>query len=59
MKKRSKMNTRSDREYTKFVPTQLLRNLLEQRPSNEVDLDYSVTGDTEIVYYMRTDLLLI
>jgi hypothetical protein len=53
------MNTRSDREYTKFVPTEPLRNLLEQRPSNEGDLDYSVTGDIEIVYYMRTDLLLI
>lgn len=28
-----------------FVPAQLLRNSRQQRPSNQVDLDSSVSGD--------------
>jgi hypothetical protein len=38
------MNTRFAREYTMFAPTQLLRNWFEQRPSNKVDVDSTVTG---------------
>jgi hypothetical protein len=38
------MNTRSDREHTKFEPAQLLRNWREQRPINQGYLDSSVTG---------------
>jgi hypothetical protein len=34
----SRMNTRSARKYTIFAPAQLLRNWLEQRPSNQGDL---------------------
>jgi hypothetical protein len=37
------MNTRSAREYTMFALAQLLRNWLEQGPSNKVDLDSNVT----------------
>jgi hypothetical protein len=33
------------REYTMFVPTQLLRSWREQRPSNKSDLDSSVMGE--------------
>jgi hypothetical protein len=40
------MNTRSDREYTMFVPEQLLGNLREQRPSNKGDLDSSGTRES-------------
>jgi hypothetical protein len=39
------MNTRFAREYTKFAPVQLLRNLHEQRPTNQGYLDLSVTGE--------------
>jgi hypothetical protein len=38
------MNTRSAREYAMLSPAQLLRNWREQRPSNQGDLDSSVTG---------------
>jgi hypothetical protein len=39
------MNTRSAREYTMLAPAQILRNLRDQRPSNQGDLDSSVTGE--------------
>jgi hypothetical protein len=39
------MNTRSACEYTMFAPAQRLRNWLDQRPSNQGDLDSSVTGE--------------
>jgi hypothetical protein len=38
------MKAHSVREYIMFVSAQLLRYLREQRPSNEGDLDSSVTG---------------
>jgi hypothetical protein len=41
-----------------FAPAQLLRNLREQRPSNQGGLDSSVTGEIGRVYYMGVDLLL-
>jgi hypothetical protein len=53
------MNTRSAREYIMFAPAQLLRNWCEQRPSNQGNLDSSVTGEVRRVYYTRVDLLLI
>jgi hypothetical protein len=47
----SRMNTRSAREYTMFVPTQVLRNWRKQRPNNMGDFDSSVTGEVGRVYY--------
>jgi hypothetical protein len=38
------MNTRYAPEYTVFTPAQVLHNWREQRPSNQGDLDSSVTG---------------
>jgi hypothetical protein len=55
----SRMNTRSAREYTMFAPAQLLRNWREQRPSNQGDLDSSVTGETGTAFYTGVNLLLI
>jgi hypothetical protein len=52
------MGTRSDREYTMVSHAQILRNWSEQRPSNNGDLDWSVTGDGR-VYHTSMDLLLI
>jgi hypothetical protein len=49
----------SAREYTMFTPAQLLRNWREQRPSNNGDLDLTVTGDVGIVYYTGVDLILV
>jgi len=37
-----RMNRRSAREYTMFVPLQLVRNLRERRPSSWGDLDSTV-----------------
>jgi hypothetical protein len=42
-----------------FAPAQLLSNWLEQRPSNQGDLDLSVTGVVGRVYYTGLDLILI
>jgi hypothetical protein len=53
------MNTRSAREYTIFVLSQLVRNWREQRPSNKRDLNSSDTGKVGRVYYTGMDLLLI
>jgi hypothetical protein len=47
----SRMNTRSAREHTIIAPAQLLRNWREQRPSNQSDLDSSVTEEVGRVYY--------
>jgi hypothetical protein len=58
-KKCSRMNTRSDHEYTMFAPAQLLRSWREQRPSSQCDLDSSVTGVVGRVYYTGVDPLLI
>jgi hypothetical protein len=55
----SRVNTRSSRAYTLFVPAQLLRNWHEQRPSNQGYLDSSVTGKVGRVYYTGVDLILI
>jgi hypothetical protein len=52
------MNTRYAREYAMFAPAQLLR-WSKQRPSNQGDLDSSVTGKVGRVYYTGVDLLLI
>jgi hypothetical protein len=41
------MNIRSAPEYTMFAPAQFSRNWREQRPSNDGDLDSSVTGMLE------------
>jgi hypothetical protein len=38
------MNTRSAREYTKLASAQLLHNSRKKRPSNQRDLNSSVTG---------------
>jgi hypothetical protein len=46
-------------EYAMFAPAQILCNLREQRPSNQGDLDSSVTGKVQRVYYTGVDLLLI
>jgi hypothetical protein len=54
-----RMNTRSARVYNMFASVQLLRNWREQRPSNQGDLDSSVTGEGGRVYYTGVDLLLI
>jgi hypothetical protein len=56
---RSRINTRSAREYSMFAPAQLLRNRPEQRPSNECDFDLSVTGEIGRVYYKGVDRILI
>jgi hypothetical protein len=53
-----RMNTRSAHEFTMFVPAQTLRNWREQRPSNQGDLDSSVTGRLG-EYYTGVNLLLI
>jgi hypothetical protein len=53
------MNTRSAREYNMFAPAQILRNRLEQRPSNKGDLDSSFMGKDGRVYYSGVELLLI
>jgi hypothetical protein len=52
-------NTRSAREYTMFARAQLSRNWREQRPSNQGDLDWSVTEEVGRVHYTRVDLILI
>jgi hypothetical protein len=52
-----RMNTRSVREHSMLVLEQLLRNWREQRPSNQGDLDSSVTGKVGRVHYMGADLL--
>jgi hypothetical protein len=44
-KEYSRMNTSSAREYIMFAPAQDLHNWHEQWPSNQGDLDLSVTGD--------------
>jgi hypothetical protein len=51
--------TRYPRKYTMFVPAQLLHNWREQRPSNQGDLDSSVTEEVGREYYTEVDLLLI
>jgi hypothetical protein len=53
------MSTRSASEYIMFAPAQLPRNWLEQRPSNQGELDSSVTGEVGREYYTGLDLLLI
>jgi hypothetical protein len=53
------MNTRSAREYVMFASAQLLSNWRDQRPSNQDDLDSTVTGKAGRVYYTGVDLLLI
>jgi hypothetical protein len=45
------MNTLSAREIM-YAPAQRLRNWREQRPSNQSDLDSSVSGDVGRAYYM-------
>jgi hypothetical protein len=42
-----------------FATAQLLRNCLEQSPSNQGNLDSSVTGKVGRVYYVGVRLLLI
>jgi hypothetical protein len=41
------MNKLSAREYTEFArrPTERVRNSRQERPSNQVDLESSVTGE--------------
>jgi hypothetical protein len=46
----ARMNTRSAREYTMFAPAPILRNWLEQRPSNMGDLGWSIRGEVMTVY---------
>jgi hypothetical protein len=41
---------------TMFTPAQLLRNWRQQRPSDQVDLDLTVTGKVWRVYYTGEDL---
>jgi hypothetical protein len=53
------MNTWSAREYAMFVPAQSLRDWCEQRPSNQGDLDSSVTEDAGRVCYTEVELLMI
>jgi hypothetical protein len=53
------MNTFSAREYTIFVPAQLLRNWREQRPGSQGKLDSVVVGEAERVYRVAVDLLVI
>jgi hypothetical protein len=53
------MHTHSASEYTIFAPAQLLRNWREQRPSNEDNLDSTVTREAERVYFTEQDQLLI
>jgi hypothetical protein len=53
------MSTRSAREYTMFTPAQHLRRWRKQRPSNQGDLDSSVTWEVGRVYYTGVDLLFI
>jgi hypothetical protein len=55
----SRMNIHSAHEYTTFAPAQLLHNWHEQQPSNQGNLDLSVMGEVERIYYMGMDLLLI
>jgi hypothetical protein len=52
-------NTCSAREHTVFAPALLLYNWRERWPSNQSDLDCSVTGEVEWVYYKEVDLLLV
>jgi hypothetical protein len=42
-----------------ILPSHLLSNWREQRPSNQGDLDSSVTGEVGRVYYTGVDLLMI
>jgi hypothetical protein len=41
----------SARKYAVFSPAQLLSSWCEQRPSNQGDLDSSVTAEDVTVYY--------
>jgi hypothetical protein len=40
-----------------FAPAQILRNWSEQLPSNQGDLELSVTGEVGKVCYTRVELL--
>jgi hypothetical protein len=55
----SRVNTRCAREYTMFTPAQLLRNWREQRPSNQDDLDSSVSVEVGRVHYTGVGILVI
>jgi hypothetical protein len=50
------MNTRSVCVYTMLVPTQILPNCPEQRPSNWDYLGWNVKGEIERQYYNAVDL---
>jgi hypothetical protein len=50
------MNARSAREYTMFTLAQIFLNWRKQRPSNEGDLDSSVTGQLGRAHYTGVDL---
>jgi hypothetical protein len=54
-----RMNTRSAREYTMFASVRGLRSWREQRPSNECDVDSSVTREVGKVYYTELYVLLV
>jgi hypothetical protein len=56
---RTRKDTCYPREYTLFVPAELLHNLREQRPSNQGELNLSVTGEIAKVCYTGFTLLLI
>jgi hypothetical protein len=53
----SRINIRSAPQCAMFTPAPLLRNCLEQRPSNPDNLNSTATGEAGRVYYKEMDLL--